>query len=396
MLRETEPDNPDFRFLYARLLAESPKLENATNRTDSVKSAFVLLSDLAADYPDRPEYGRALVTAMDRRLKRAGAFRTIDRADVELAIDTADRLLGRYPNVPDIVSSVIAFRDTYSFYLRKLGDQRSASRENLRTTGMLELLSHNAESPDAARLTFKGRNAEINYRQITTGSGVEDGASLILALHDRTLNGSDNVRQTTAPFLRTLVSYTEKMGKKTVILLPQCPAGRESNWLGAKKGRRDGLLKDVARLVQEKTNEFSVAEGRMFVVGVDSGGDACWPLLADNPGLFTRALVAGAAPVPASAATNILAAVRIVQGESDQLHPEAAVRAAAERIGGENGHPAEIDLQLGSTHKTVIDDAFSDDALEWLFNPPAEVSPFPPSEMSAPVTPAAAVFGISE
>ena len=395
MLRETEPDNPDFRFLYARLLAESPNLEHTTNRTDTVKSAFVLLSDLAADYPDRPEYGKALVTAMDSRLRRGTAFRTIDRADVELAIDTADRLLGRFPNVPEIVSAVIAFRDTYSFYLRKLGDQRSASRENLRTTGMLELLSHNAESPDAARLSFRGKSTEIEYRQITTGSGVEEGTSLILALHDRTLNGNDNVRQTTAPFLRTLVSYTEKMGKKTVILLPQCPTGRDSNWLGAKKGRSDGLLKDITLLVQDKTNEFNVAAERIFVVGVDSGGDACWPLLADNPGLFSRALVAGAAPIPADSAPRIQAAVRIVQGESDYMHPESLVRAAAARLGGENGHSAEIDLQLGSTHKTVVDDAFSDDALEWLFNfnSSEESPPFSPYEMH---TPAAVVFGTDE
>ena len=132
--------------------------------------------------------------------------------------------------------------------------------------------------------------------------------------------------------------------------------------------------------------------GRVFAVGVDSGGDACWPLLSDNPNLFSRALVAGAAPVPTYAATNILAAVRIVQGESDQMHPEATVRAAAARIEGDNGRSAEIDLQLGSTHKTVVDDAFSDDALEWLLNPPEEAPVFPRSEMSAP-TPAAAVFG---
>jgi predicted peptidase len=261
---------------------------------------------------------------------------------------------------------------------------------------MLELLTHNPESPDAVRHTFNGKSASIPYRQVTTGTDTNAAATLVLALHDRSLNGSDNVRQTTVPFLRTLVTYAEKKGRKTVILLPQCPTGRESNWLGARKGRRDGLLKDIARLVQEKTNEFSVVSDRTFVVGVDSGGDACWPLLSDNPSLFSRALVAGAAPVPASAATNIIAAVRIVQGESDRLHPESSVRAAAERIGGENGPFAEVDLQLGSTHKTVVDNAFSDDALEWLFNPPAEVSPFPPSEMSAPVTPAAAVFGISE
>ena len=366
MLRETEPDNPDFRFLYARLLAESPSLADPKDGTDTMKSAFVLLSELATDYPDRPEYGKALVTSMDRRLRRGSIIRTIDRADVELALDTADRLLGRFPNVPDIVSAVISFRDTYSYYLRKLGDQRNASRENLRTTGMLELLSHNAESPDAARLMFKGQNAEIAYRQITTGSAVEEGTSLILALHDRTLNGNDNVRQTTAPFLRTLVGYTERMEKKTIILLPQCPAGRDNNWLGARKGRRDNLLNDIVRLVEEKTNEFSVASERLFIVGVDSGGDACWSVLSDYPSLFSRALVAGAAPVPAAAATNIQAAVRIVHGESDRLHSERAVRIAAARLGGENGHPAEIDLQIGSDHKTVINDAFSDDAIDWL------------------------------
>ena len=384
MLRENEPDNPKFRFLYARLLAESPDLENATNRTDTVKSAFVLLSDLATEFPDRPEYGKALVSAMNLRLRHGGESREIGRADIELALDTADRLLGRFPNVPEIVSTVIAFRDTYSSYLRRLGDQRNASRERLRTTGMLELLSHNAESPDAARLSFKGRNFDVSYRQISVGAGDEDGTSLVLALHDRSLSGNDNVRQTTAPFLRTLVSYIEKTGSRTVILLPQCPAWRESNWLGAKRGRRDGLLKDIARLVQAKTNEFNVASGRVFVLGVDSGGDACWPLLADNPGLFSRALVAGAAPVPASDAAGIEAAVRIVQGESDMMHPEAQVRAAAARIGGENGLPAEIDLQIGSTHKTVIDDAFSDNALEWLFYPPEEPDISPPPEMSDP------------
>ena len=392
-LRETDPNNPDFRFLYARLLAESPGLENATNRTVSVKSAFVLLSDLAAEYPDRPEYGRELVTAMDRRLRNGAASKTINRADVELAVETADRLLGRYPNVPEIVSAVVSFRDTYALYLRKHGDSRSANRESLRTAGMLELVSYNPETPDATRHTFNGKSASIPYRQVMTGTDTNAATTLVLALHDRSLNGSDNVRQTTAPFLRTLETYAEKRDIKTVILLPQCPNGREGNWLGARKGHRDGLLRDIAQLVQEKTNEFSVAAERTFVVGVDSGGDACWPLLADNPSLFARALVAGAAPVPASAATNILAAVRIIHGESDHVHSESSVRKAAARIGSMNGLPAEVFLQLGDTHKTVVDNAFSDDALEWLMTPLGEVPPFPPSEAQ---TPAAEVFGTNE
>ena len=69
------------------------------------------------------------------------------------------------------------------------------------------------------------------------------------------------------------------------------------------------------------------------------------------------------------------------------------VSAGSARIGGENGPSAEVDLQLGSTHKTVIDNAFSDDALEWLMNAQEEVPPFPPSEMQ---TPASEVFGTDE
>ena len=144
-LRTADPENPDFRFLYARLLAEHPSLAQPSTGTCDPENAYLLLSNLSADYPHRSEYSRALVAAMDRRLRKAKNPQAIDRADVELALDTADRLIGRYPNVPDIVSSVIAFRDSYSAYLQKIGDRKQASRERIRTSGMLELLSHSAE-----------------------------------------------------------------------------------------------------------------------------------------------------------------------------------------------------------------------------------------------------------
>jgi len=82
---------------------------------------------------------------MERRIKTGRNLQSIDRADVELALDTADRLIGRYPNVPDIVSTVISFRDSYSNYLRKIGDRKKAFRENIRTSGMVDLLSHSSE-----------------------------------------------------------------------------------------------------------------------------------------------------------------------------------------------------------------------------------------------------------
>ena len=342
-LLAADPENPDLRFLYARLLANHLDLQPTTLPTDAhrqapAQSVYELFSNLASDYPDRPEYSRALVAAMGRRLKSERGILNIDRADVELALDTADRLIGRYPNVPDIVSAVIEFRDTYSNYLRKIGEMRMANRESLRTTGMLELLSHSAEAPDAARMRYKGTHADILYRQIVIGHKPESpdlqpSTSLILALHDRTRNGDDNVRQTTAPFLRTLVSHAEASGGRTVMILPQCPAARANQWLGPRKDQRDSLLSAIADLVRIKAQEFSVPSNRIFAAGVDSGGDACWALMNGEPGLFARALVAGAAPPPKGTTLATKGKVRVSPGEN---------------------------------RKASIDNAFSSKSIDWL------------------------------
>ncbi|MGN0853044.1 MAG: protein kinase [Kiritimatiellia bacterium] len=387
-LRTTDTANPDFRFLYARLLAESPGMFGGTkDGSERLENAFALLGDLATDYPDRPEYGRALVSAVERRLRNGLAGQPVSRTDVELALDTADRLLGRFPNVPDIVSSVVSFRDTYAAYLRKTGDVRRANRESVRTTGMLELLSHNAESPDAARMSFTCADGSLAYRQIVVGSSLEDDrpAVLVLALHDRARNGNDNVRQMTAPFLRTLVTAAETQGRKVVILLPQCPGGRENLWLGARKKARDGLLRTVARLVRTKTQEFRVSPERVLVAGVDSGADAAWVLLAQEPALFARALLAGAGPVPADAAPKIVAQVRLCLGEADRQCPPDLVRSSVAPIGLATGHPVVVRVLPGETHKTVVDNAFSEEALDWFLDPagqpgdPAEATSQPSS-----------------
>lgn len=368
-LRTTDTANPDFRFLYARLLAETPGLGNRKDGSEKAENAFSLLSDLAADYPDRPEYGRALVLSMERRMRNEQSNQQLAHEDVELALDTADRLLGRFPNVPDLVASVVAFRDTYAAYLRKNGDARRANRETLRTTGMLELLSHNAESPDAARMSFKCETGAVAYRQIVVGSSLEDQpATLVLALHDRARNGNDNVRQTTVPFLRTLVTAAETQGSKVVVILPQCPGGRENLWLGQKKKSSDGLLGVVAKLVRTKIQEFRIPAERVFLAGVDSGADAAWTLLSQFPDLFVRALLAGAGPVPSEAVPKITAQVRLYQGESDRQCPVNMVESSIAAVGLTTGIPVVFRVMSGENHKSITDNAFTEEALDWFFD----------------------------
>ena len=117
------------------------------------------------------------------------------------------------------------------------------------------------------------------------------------------------------------------------MILPQCPAARANQWLGPRKDQRDSLLSAIADLVRIKAQEFSVPSNRIFAAGVDSGGDACWALMNGEPGLFARALVAGAAPPPKGTTLATKGKVRVSPGEN---------------------------------RKASIDNAFSSKSIDWL------------------------------
>ncbi|MCQ2392549.1 MAG: hypothetical protein MJ240_14135, partial [Kiritimatiellae bacterium] len=136
--------------------------------------------------------------------------------------------------------------------------------------------------------------------------------------------------------------------------------------LGARKKTSDGLLAVVARLVRAKAQEFRVAEGRILAAGVDSGADAAWTLLAQEPDLFARALLAGSGAVPAVVAAKVSAQVRLYLGEMDRHSPPAATQASVAQLGNGLGHPADVRVLPGKNHKALIDAAFDDEALSWL------------------------------
>ena len=63
----------------------------------------------------------------------------------------SDRLLGRFPNTPEVVSSVVRFREAYIGVLRKTRSQTESRRETERLLGTLELLHHNTEAPESVQ-----------------------------------------------------------------------------------------------------------------------------------------------------------------------------------------------------------------------------------------------------
>ena len=163
-LLESEPKNPEYRFQYALLLGTHPQLFRSARIAGVEPNAVTLLNELAGEYPDRPEYGLALVDLMCRKMQYVRRFREQDWKELDLALALSDRLLGRFPNTPGVVSSVIELRQLYITALRRNGDLSTGRKETERLQGMLEILLHSPETPDAAKeslLTMQFERLEL-------------------------------------------------------------------------------------------------------------------------------------------------------------------------------------------------------------------------------------------
>ena len=149
-LLKDQPDNPEYRFLYAVLLGGNPRLFHSLRIPGVEPNAVTLLSGLADKHPDNPEYGLALVELMLRRFRMRRDMRDA-RDSLDNALFISERMLGRWPNDPQIVSAAVRLHSRYISSLFRRGGGPSALKGNERLLGILEILSHNPENSDAIR-----------------------------------------------------------------------------------------------------------------------------------------------------------------------------------------------------------------------------------------------------
>ncbi len=137
-----DADDPDLRFLYAQLLARTPPPEG---RPTVNAQAIPLLNELVEEVPDRPEYGIALMETMTRKLRQTQRLTDEERSELKLALAASYPLLGRFPNTPGVLDSVVDLHRAYIRHLHRDRKMPTAQKEIERLQGMLEILSHNPE-----------------------------------------------------------------------------------------------------------------------------------------------------------------------------------------------------------------------------------------------------------
>ena len=149
-LLKEKPDHAEYRFLYAVLLGGNPRLFHSLRIPGVEPNAVTLLTGLADKHPDNPEYSLTLVELMLRRFRMRRNLRDA-RDSLDDALFISERMLGRWPNDPHIVSSAVKLHSRYISSLFRRGGGPNALKGNERLLGILEILSHNPENSDAIR-----------------------------------------------------------------------------------------------------------------------------------------------------------------------------------------------------------------------------------------------------
>ena len=157
------PDDPEFRFQYARLLGRDPGLFRRKTIPGVEPNALVLLLDLAEKYPEDTRYALETVKLMSKRLRWSRTNRRFQGRYWRELLDTvelSERLLGRSPNDPDVLESVIALHTGFLKLLRARGNPAEAARSTNRLQAILEIFFFNPESSDAVKEQLIGLQLE--------------------------------------------------------------------------------------------------------------------------------------------------------------------------------------------------------------------------------------------
>ncbi len=149
--RQARPDDPELRFLYAKLLGRHGPPPRDPTRGEVKERATDILNALVEEYPDRPEYAIALLEISGRQLRHARQLTEAEERDLASALAVSYRLLGRYPNTPGVVKAVVGLHRAHVMHLHRTRQRPTARTEIERLRGMLEILAHNPEVSDAVK-----------------------------------------------------------------------------------------------------------------------------------------------------------------------------------------------------------------------------------------------------
>jgi len=219
-----------------------------------------------------------------------------------------------------------------------------------------------------ARVYRYGADKAMRYRLfVPPAYDASQKFPLVIWLHGIDAVGSDNVKQITSFNYAGSHTWTQARVQEKhpcFVLAPQLPFG--GTWGLPLTNEPSGHLLRVLDIMRLLEREFSIDEGRIYVVGQSLGGMGTWSIVAARPELF-------AAAVPVCGAGNIFKAKELAKvpiwafhALDDPIVPVIGSKTMVDAVRKAGGTVKYTEYKSGLHN--AWDRAFNDpDMIEWLF-----------------------------
>lgn len=238
-----------------------------------------------------------------------------------------------------------------------------------------KLQAEKEESAEKARrwnhyLTDEGALGPIGWKEYTVNPKAKGTPSLVVVLGGGDFIGDEHHPIQPPPALDPLINFAKTgAGKKTIILVPQLPAGVRQN-----AGRRpmqggnampNGTDK-LPELVRSRVYKHGVPPLRVFATGVSMGGHVIYNILVNEPTLFSRAIIVSAAGNMEKAG-NIKTELRAYHGANDEVIAYGRAKAMVDAVNAKTPNRASIIQLKGKAHRDAAEAAYGkSDCWKWL------------------------------
>lgn len=203
----------------------------------------------------------------------------------------------------------------------------------------------------------------LPYRYALLNPNQEGDAIIVLYLHGASGRGNDNIAQLGASVVEKLYAYLKESGKKSLLIIPQCP--NDAKWnMNGNNGK--SMSKAIMQVVNDVSGKFNLSDSRKYVLGYSLGGGGVLRILSDCPGTFFAGLAASA-PLDGKILPESIAETRIIMTVGDTDYTTVKdLKDLVNKIKKSGGDATVISFK-GKDHQKSGPEAFNPTILNSLF-----------------------------
>ena len=204
------------------------------------------------------------------------------------------------------------------------------------------------------------RGGGLNYCKRFFDNRKDEEPVMIVFVQGKSTYGDDNVRQLASPVIYKIMKHAKMNSKKVLFLFPQVKDG----WYQDDEGFMP--LAMLAELVRTKIDEYDIPTNKVYLIGIEEGGDACYHIMDKNPELFPKTVIDSSAGNVVDT-KNINGNFLIIHGEDDDIIPIAKAQTMVKALRENPKTSVKFKILKEKNHREAIDYLANDKVLIFLF-----------------------------